>query len=148
MSLIKVKTAIHKPPLATIRPLELAIKGQPSSEIKLPCILSLSNKIGSLDNVFLAYHIYTLDYEMVIFDGIRTALDCKSVKNISKCSLNLLLPPSSGEYLIQATLVKEGYYWFENDKATTWFIPLTVVDDQLSLDRYTAAIKSRILLSH
>jgi 2-polyprenyl-3-methyl-5-hydroxy-6-metoxy-1,4-benzoquinol methylase len=78
--------------------------------------LSFERWVSLLPNpVHLSYHWFDEKGTNSVFDGIRTSIRYPLVPGESRpFSLSVVAPKTSGEYVLQVTLVQEAYFWFEN----------------------------------
>lgn len=68
-----------------------------------------------LTPIHLTYHWYAENGEIVCYDGVRTDLsDAIRPGAIRTMNVNVEAPNSSGNFLLEITLVKEGHFWFEH----------------------------------
>jgi FkbM family methyltransferase len=66
--------------------------------------------------VLLSYHWQHSDGKYLVFDGIRTELNCKIVppgKSESE-TVNVVAPSKIGKFNLVVTVVQEGIFWFED----------------------------------
>jgi hypothetical protein len=64
--------------------------------------------------VCMTYHWRTRDGNMVVWDGVRTALPCDlDPGDSTECLLTVVAPDQEGEYVLQAAVVQDGVAWFE-----------------------------------
>ena len=71
---------------------------------------------GASNPVHAAYHWLDAEWNMVVFDGLRTSLpdDGLPPQTLTEIPLRVELPPKPGCYILQPTLVQEGVAWFES----------------------------------
>jgi len=65
--------------------------------------------------VHLAYHWLDKDGKYTVFDGVRTVIRYPLLPGESRhFSVEVVSPKTSGDYILQVTLVQEACFWFEN----------------------------------
>jgi FkbM family methyltransferase len=71
----------------------------------------------------LCYHWLDTDRKMVVFEGKRSLIPEPGIPQgeSRRCTLIVDAPPLPGRYVLQATLVREGICWFENEAGFTPF---------------------------
>jgi FkbM family methyltransferase len=71
----------------------------------------------------LSYHWLDTDRKMVVFEGKRSLIPEPGIPQgeSRRCTLIVDAPPLPGRYVLQATLVREGICWFENEDGFTPF---------------------------
>lgn len=79
--------------------------------------------------VHLAYHWTTEQDDLVIYDGMRTALP-RDVGPGDTVTLKTLVqaPERAGKYLLEMTLVQEGVAWFPDKGGAKISMPVTVIE--------------------
>jgi cyclopropane fatty-acyl-phospholipid synthase-like methyltransferase len=64
--------------------------------------------------IHLAYHWLDENGEYIVYDGIRTAIHYPLFQGESRhFFMNVVAPKTSGNYVLQVTLVQESCFWFE-----------------------------------
>jgi hypothetical protein len=85
-------------------------------------VLNASNEawISSGPNpVNLAYHWLDEDWNMVVFDGVRTPLPEGGIPSgaVAKIQVRIDAPPTPDKHHLFLTLVREGVGWFDADES-------------------------------
>lgn len=77
--------------------------------------------------VHISYHWFDYNGRVVVFDGIRTAIQPPLQSSCSRnVSVFIRTPPIEGSYTLQLTLVQENRFWFEEILPD---LPISVVCD-------------------
>jgi hypothetical protein len=93
--------------------------------------------------VSLSYHWLDQRGQVVVFDGLRTALprDVKPGESV-KLNASIRTPQHPGQYTLEVTLVQESVAWFPEKDGGKLTLPVTVVEDRAmgeNVDGATAA---------
>lgn len=96
---------------------------EPCSEITATCELTIEVSNHSdqpwtsegPNPIYISYHWLDDDWNMVVWEGKRTALPLGGVKSggASQIKVNIDKPSNTGRYNLVLTLVREGMSWFE-----------------------------------
>lgn len=82
--------------------------------------------MGSDDQYFISYHVYSEDGKTIQFDNPRTYLDGIEPGGSENIDIRIIAPMEKGKYKIEIDIVKEGEYWFKNRGETPATLQLTV----------------------
>ena len=77
-------------------------------------------------NMFLSYHIRDAVGNVVVYDGLRTALEPIPARGIKKEKVDVEIPTEAGSYTVEIDMVEENVAWFSEQGMPTLSIPLTV----------------------
>lgn len=106
-----------------------------------------SNTIWHTDKlspIFLTYNWYKASGVEYCHDGLRTELsDAIRPGESSTMTVNVKPPDSSGDFLLEVTMVKEGHFWFEHCGLCTRLEAVRV--DMQKLSRYAQQIYQYLL---
>jgi len=93
--------------------------------------ITLKNKtngnIDSEQNYFLSYHLMDLKGNIIKFDNMRTSLPVITSGSSKDIQMSVEVPQKSGEYQIEADVVKEGEFWYK-DKGNKTSVGKLVVE--------------------
>lgn len=84
--------------------------------------------------IFICYHIYSEDDEVLIWDGLRTSI-MEEINPGERRELIMLIksPELPGVYKVEPTLLMEGSHWFESKDLQTVKSYLNVVPSDLKI---------------
>lgn len=79
---------------------------------------SLKNKmyyvLGSKENYFISYHLYSENGSLIQYDNLRTNIEDIEPGGSEDVEVQIKAPTEKGKYKIKIDIVKEGEYWFED----------------------------------
>ncbi|MDK9718740.1 MAG: DUF4214 domain-containing protein, partial [Trichlorobacter sp.] len=77
--------------------------------------------------VFMSYHWYYLNGKEYKYENPRTVLSKPVAPGESQIlTVNVQSPDAPGDYLLEITMVMEGYFWFENKGLRVSCVPVNV----------------------
>jgi hypothetical protein len=90
--------------------------------------------------IYICYHIYSEDDEVLIWDGMRTSI-IEEIKPGERRELIMLIksPELPGVYKVEPTLLIEGSRWFESKDLQTVKSDLNVVTSYLKVSYLSSA---------
>jgi len=88
------------------------------------------------NNVNLSYRWKDLKGKVIVADGLRTPLPQDLAPNESvRLKMNVTAPARPGRYVINVTLVQEGFAWFDEKGGAALSLPVIVAPAALSATR-------------
>ncbi len=84
--------------------------------------------------IFICYHIYSVDGEIIVWDGLRTSIN-DEIKPGEQRELIMLIksPELPGIYKIEPTLLMEGSHWLESKNISTVKSDLHVISSEIKV---------------
>jgi len=108
------------------------LDARPDEKIKLPVEIYNSSDSDwiceGIRPIYISYHWLDLDGNIVIYDGLRTPVHNKIIKNGSKIMASAIIqtPGEKGDYYLELTLIQEDVSWFENIGFETSKLPVNI----------------------
>ena len=88
------------------------------------------------NNVTLSYRWKDPKGQVVVADGLRTPLPQDLAPGESvRLKMNIAVPARPGRYVINVTLLQEGYEWFDQKGGAALSLPIDVASPALSMTK-------------
>lgn len=130
----------------SIRPASMKLSGESLQKKVVHCVAHIPYEFHSLvRGAFVSYRIYDIETKTEVSEGDRSpTIKLEDSKSLYLCHCKLKLPACIGKYLLEISMVKEGFYWLEEKGMSTWTIPIDVEKSSLQHDAFVSSLQKRL----
>ncbi len=107
--------------------LEISLGGQ-TTQVEVSVDSYVFQELSSDNGVFLSYHILSSEGEVLDYDGIRTKIEPIKARDKKDEIVNVTVPLSAGEYILEIDMIREGVSWFSKQGMEPLRIPMKVIE--------------------